>query len=425
MSVWQRIAGFHFPPWAPVAGIIVVVFGILGLLFYTRSAIGAPRIGDHWHATLAMFVGDEQQPRIGETPVNQGIHTHGDGMIHIHPNVPAGEGGGASLENFFGDQGGTLTGSEWQIPGRREVYRNGDDIDGDGKPEELRILKASLGRALPGNFSQGIIDCNAKPESEFERVNERYIAKDGDCIRVIFAEPEVEPVVEADRTIIPDDQADREIEMTVSGSGEATVFTPSSIELGAGETVRVKLTNNSTEAAFHGLRFNGADREYGTSDDYVLPNVDPGITDSVVIRFDAPGEYEFRDEQAIEGVTPVTGKVIVGEPEATPPPDATPTPVPADLSLDVSVSDTAFDPAALTVEAGKTFRITLANTGAFVHKLRIAGPDGRFETEDDIVGGSVDPGGAGELSGQIDEPGTYPFRDDFRPTTVTGNLTVQ
>jgi plastocyanin len=432
MSIWQRIAGFHFPAWVPVAGIIVVVFGILGLLFYTRSAIGAPRIGDHWHAALAMFVGDEQQPRISETLTQQGIHTHGDGMIHIHPHISAGEGSGARLANFFGDQGGRLTSSEWRIPGRRETYRNGDDLDGDGKPEELRILKASLGRGLPGDFNQAIVDCNAKPESEFERVTPRYVAKDGDCIRIIFAEPEVQPVVQPDRTIIPDDQADREIAMGVTGSGETTVFSPASIEVEAGETVRVKLTNNSSEAAFHGLRFSGADRQYGTSDDFVLPNLDPpsapgqpGQQGSVVIKFDAAGEYEFRDEQAIEGVTPVSGKVIVGEPQATPPPDATATPVPADLTLDVGVSDTAFEPATFTVDAGKTFRINLTNSGTFVKKLRIAGPDRLFETDDDIVGGSVNGGATGEVSGKIDEAGEYPFRDDFHPTTLQGTLTVQ
>ena len=278
MSIWQRIAGFHFPAWVPVAGVIVVVFGILGLLFYTRSAIGAPRINDHWHAALAMFVNEEQQPRIAETITPQGIHTHGDGMIHIHPHVTAGEGNGAKIANFFGDQGGKLTNSEMRIPGRTETYKNGDDVNGDGKAEELRILRADSGiHPLAGDFNRAIVACNEKKESEFERVNSRYVPKDGDCIRIVFAPPEVEPVVEADRTIIPADQADREIAMEVTGSGATTVFSPASIDLAAGETVRVKLTNKSTEAAFHGLRFSGEDRQYGNSDDYVLPNVDPGV----------------------------------------------------------------------------------------------------------------------------------------------------
>jgi plastocyanin len=347
-------------------------------------------------------------------------------MIHIHPHVTAGEGNGAKIANFFGDQGGKLTNSEMRIPGRNETYKNGDDINGDGKPEELRILRADSGiHPLGGDFNRAIVACNAKKESEMERVNSRYVPKDGDCIRIVFAPPEVEPVVQPDRTIIPADQADREIAMEVTGSGASAVFSPASVDLEAGETVRVKLTNKSTEAAFHGLRFSGEDRTYGNSDDYVLPNVDPGASDTVVIRYGTAGEYEFRDEQSIEGVTPVTGKVIVGEPTATPPPDATPTPAPADLSLDVSISDTAFEPATLTVEAGKTFRIKLINSGTFVKRLRIAGPDAQFQTGDDIVSGTLDPGGTGEASGKIDASGTYAFRDDFHPTTLQGTLTVQ
>jgi plastocyanin len=425
MSLWQRISGFHFPPWMPVATIMVVVIAILGGLFLVQSAKGAPRIGDHWHAPYSIFIGDELQPRIGETPTGEGIHTHGDGVMHIHPHTSVAEGGGAALEHFFGDQGGKLSNSEIQIPGREEVYKDGDEID--GQRAELRILRADSGiHPLGANFNQAIVTCDSKPESEFERVNSRYVAQDGDCIRIIFGPPEVEPVIEPDRTIIDSLQADREIQMTVTGSGTTTVFSPSSIEVKAGETVKVVLTNNSSEAAFHGLRFSGADRQYGTSDDFVLPNLDPGVSGEVVIRFDAPGEYEFRDEQAIEGVAPVTGKVIVGEPEATPAPGASPTPVPADISLDVTATDAAFEPAALTVEAGKSFSINLVNNGSVIHNLRIAGPDGAFRTDDDVaMAAPVEPGATGQVSGKMDGPGTYQFRDDFNPTILTGTLTVQ
>jgi plastocyanin len=257
-------------------------------------------------------------------------------------------------------------------------------------------------------------------------VNSRYVPKDGDCIRIIFGPPAVEPIIQQDRTIIDDSEAERDIEMEVTGSGETTVYTPSSIDVKAGETVRVVLRNNSQEAAFHGLRFSGADREYGTSDDFVLPNIDPGVEGSVVIRYDSPGEFEFRSEQQLEGVTPVTGKVIVGEADATPAPGATATPVPADVSVEISVSEAGFAPNSLTVDAGKSFRITVANTGSFIHNLRIAGPDGVFRTADDLATAApVNPGGRGEVVGQIDAPGTYPFRDDFNPTLITGSITVR
>jgi len=425
MGLWQRIAGFHFPAWMPVATISVVVMAILVGLFVVRGATASPRVGEHWHAPYAIFIGDELQTRIQEVVTQQGVHTHGDGVMHIHPHIPVAEGSGAALEHFFGDQGGKLSNSEMRIPGRQETYKNGDEIN--GQRAELRILKGDSGiHPLGGDFNRAILACNAQPESAFQRVNVRYVPKDGDCIRIIFGPPAVEPVIEPDRTIIDPSQADREIRMDVTGSGETTAFSPASIDLKAGETVKVVLKNSSTEAAFHGLRFSGADREYGTSDDYVLPNIDPGVEDSVVIKYDTAGEYEFHDEQAVEGVTPVTGKVIVGEPEATPAPGATPTPVPADLSLDLSATDTAFVPAALTVDAGKSFRITLANNGSFIHNLRIAGPDGVFRTADDIaITTPVNPGGRGEIVGKIDAPGTYAFRDDYNQTILTGTLTVQ
>jgi len=425
MSLWQRISGFHFPPWMPVATIMVVVIGILGLLFFVQSAKGAPRIGDHWHAPYSIFIGDELQPRIQEVVTQQGVHTHGDGVYHIHPHSGVAEGGGAALEHFFGDQGGKLSNSEMQIPGRNETYKNGDEVD--GRRAELRMLRADSGiHPLGANFNQAIVACDSKPESEFERVTSRYVPKDGDCIRIVFGPPEDIPVVQPDRTIIDPSTAEREISMEVTGSGETTVFTPASIDVKAGETVKVVLTNNSNEAAFHGLRSSGADRQYGTSDDFVLPNIDPGVSGEVVIRFDAAGEYEFRDEQALEGVTPVTGKIIVGEAEATPAPGVTATPAPADILLDVSATDAAFEPAALTVEAGKSFRINLVNNGSVIHNLRIAGPDGAFRTDDDVVTAApVEPGATGQVSGKIDGPGTYQFRDDFNPTILAGTLTVQ
>ncbi len=83
MGLRERITGFHFPAWAPVAFIIVLVFGILGILFYTRQASAAPHIGDHWHAAYAIYIGDTRQPNIPTFTGPEETHTHGDGMIRI------------------------------------------------------------------------------------------------------------------------------------------------------------------------------------------------------------------------------------------------------------------------------------------------------------------------------------------------------
>jgi hypothetical protein len=51
-----------------------------------------PTIGDHWHAALGVNVCGEWLPpapqfdrRANEAGVTAGIHSHGDGLIHVHP----------------------------------------------------------------------------------------------------------------------------------------------------------------------------------------------------------------------------------------------------------------------------------------------------------------------------------------------------
>jgi len=150
---------------------------------------GAPRIGAHWHAPYAIFIGDQLQPNIQQVITPQGVHTHGDGVIHIHPHIPVAEGSGARLANFFGDQGGKLTNSEMRIPGRTETYKNGDLVD--GKRAELRILRADSGiHPLGGDFAAAIGVCSDKPDSDFDHVGPDYVPQDGDCIRIVFGQAE-------------------------------------------------------------------------------------------------------------------------------------------------------------------------------------------------------------------------------------------
>jgi plastocyanin len=92
------------------------------------------------------------------------------------------------------------------------------------------------------------------------------------------------------------------------------------------------------------------------------------------------------------------------------------------------MTDNAFSETELTVKAGEKFRINLTNDGPkFVHFLRITGPDGEFDTDDDLVSDTPAQkvGVPGELVGQIDEKGTYPFRCDFHPTEMTGTIVVE
>ena len=168
-----------------------LAFAAVAVLLFDAASGGdsGPSVNDHWHAPYEIYIDGQLQPPIPEVLTPQGIHTHGDGVIHVHPHVRAGEGTGARIANFFGDQGGRLTISELRIPGAGETYREGDLVD--GRPASLRILSADSGiHPLGAAFAEANAVCQALPESAFEEVTPRYVVRDGDCIRIIFGETE-------------------------------------------------------------------------------------------------------------------------------------------------------------------------------------------------------------------------------------------
>ena len=419
-GVVNRVRHMYFPPWVPVAGIIFVVFGILGLLFVTRSATGAPRIGeDHWHATYTFYACGDKQPS-SPTWEGVGVHTHGDGVVHIHPFTSSEEGAGARLVKWFGYGSGKLDSDEIRLPGLSKTWKNGEVC-----PE-----------TSPDAGQEGVVQVfvNSVKLDDWSR----YIPKDGDRIQLIFG-PEEDFVQLPDRIVLNETADIRTIEITITGDPQneaATAFDPASIQVKAGELVKVVVTN--TDAVSHGVRFAGGDAIYDTGDDFVVvPEgsdpatadqgdvIEPGASGFAVIRFDDPGTVEFKDPTATNPVTNepfASGTVIVGE-SASATPSASDE---ADQSVDVIMRDGEFDPEEITLEADKSFQLNLSNEGGFAHNLRIDGPDGEFETADDISSVDVDPGAAEVL--KVLEPleaGTYRIRDDFSPTTMTGTLVVE
>ena len=413
----RRITNFYLPPWAPVVGIIFVVFGILGFLFIVRSATGAPRIGDHWHIPYQFFACGEKQPN---APVwETGVHTHADGIIHIHPFQTFEEGSGARLVKWFEYGGGKLTNTEVRIPGSSKAYKNGDTCS-DGRPGEVQVFVTRVGATTEERLRGNDLT--------------RFIPHDGDRVRIVFGPPE-EIIQAEDRTVIPEEQASRTIEITVTddGSEAGTRFDPVSVEVSQGEIVKLVIKNTGTIS--HGFRVSGADGVYENGDDFVVtPDgedakvtagiLQPGAQGSVIVRLDIVSEVEFRDDTLQDK----TGAIVVRKSE-----DATPSPTPVDeervdTEFELTMTDNVFSQTEFTVKAGDKFRFNLTNAGpTFVHNLRVAGPDGEFDTDDDLVSDpqSQRVGVPGELVGQIDKKGTYAFRDDFHPTEMTGTLVVE
>ncbi len=87
---------------------LIVVLG-LALVVYARNdrlqddLDGVPQLGDHIHQAFAVNVCGEFLTNIPEFESAVGIHTHGDGVMHIHPFSQLGVGANATLDRFLKD----------------------------------------------------------------------------------------------------------------------------------------------------------------------------------------------------------------------------------------------------------------------------------------------------------------------------------
>ena len=93
--------------------------------------------GDHWHAAYGIYLCDKFIGDIQSERDPNGIHTHNDGVIHIHPFTSASSGSKATLGAFARTVGLTLTSDSVKPPGGKG-YSNGDKC-GD-KEGRLKVL---------------------------------------------------------------------------------------------------------------------------------------------------------------------------------------------------------------------------------------------------------------------------------------------
>lgn len=100
---------------------------------------------------------------------------------------------------------------------------------------------------------------------------------------------------------------------------------------------------------------------------------------------------------------------------------------PQDNVVEITVQGRQFLQTRINLRAGDTVTIRVVNQDGDSHNLRIAGPDGQYQTEDDAVTSpeAIPPGEAGELTFAPLIPGEYTFRCDFFPGTMGGQIVVR
>jgi len=112
--------------------VLLVLVGVF-LVWYSRyerqnpPSAGHPTLSDHWHEAYAFDICGVIEPNLPQNPnLNAspapGIHTHGDGLIHVEPNGNKDTGANATLGRFIQlYPGAKLTSTSVRVPGARST----------------------------------------------------------------------------------------------------------------------------------------------------------------------------------------------------------------------------------------------------------------------------------------------------------------
>ena len=119
---------------------LVVVLGSLLVLWARtdREATSAPRVGDHWHSVYDIYVCDSFRSKVVLETDPNGIHTHGDGLLHIHPFNKLASGRDAVLGEFFSAFGGRIDAASVVLDTGEELV---EGADCGGQPTVLKVAR--------------------------------------------------------------------------------------------------------------------------------------------------------------------------------------------------------------------------------------------------------------------------------------------
>jgi hypothetical protein len=133
----------------PFAVSAVVILGLLSVFFSRREFTGnierPPKANaDHWHMAFGIYDCDKFLPNLPEPTIDpDGIHTHGDGVIHVHPFNSSASGRRATLQKYFDVVQIDVDGDTITVPGLGEnggeFKRTNGDTCPNGQEGEWRM----------------------------------------------------------------------------------------------------------------------------------------------------------------------------------------------------------------------------------------------------------------------------------------------
>lgn len=133
-----------------------------------------PLFGDHWHVAYGIFICSEYLPDLSDDGTDRtGIHTHDDGLVHVHPFSSDATGTNATLGLFTKQIDIRLEDDALGLPNGR-VFQNGDDCGGE--PARVRVLVWDS-------------TTDREPREVAEAITEVPFSRDGMAVAIVFAPP--------------------------------------------------------------------------------------------------------------------------------------------------------------------------------------------------------------------------------------------
>lgn len=134
--------------WTFPAAIVAIVLIGMSIAYVARSssqtssqasASESPKVGDHWHAAYGVYVCDKFLPPVTDVSADvRGIHTHGDGIMHVHPFAASAAGKKAQFKVFSDTTNLTFQSHGFTMPDGT-VYSDGYDCN--GQPATVKVYE--------------------------------------------------------------------------------------------------------------------------------------------------------------------------------------------------------------------------------------------------------------------------------------------
>ncbi len=170
---------------------LIVVLGV-SLVVYARNERsnedlgGVPQLNDHIHLALAVNIcGTEKTPVPEWEPTPIGIHTHGDGVMHVHPFSQLGVGKNSTLGRFIEsarEEGGIdFSLSDTKLEYLEETYEEGEtECEGVDDPQ-LRVA-----------YWEDVQDETSVPEVTTGDFGDRRLQENGGGYTIFYGDPDAD-----------------------------------------------------------------------------------------------------------------------------------------------------------------------------------------------------------------------------------------